>query len=70
MGVAALPKGAVLAIAKNMKLRWRPLLDSWAQRKLLVATGASQPDNDVSAFMAFLLEPSFLSLRKTRMLQS
>lgn len=58
MGVAALPKGAGLAIAKNMKLNWRPLSDSWAQRRLLVATNASHSDRDVTAFMAFLCEPS------------
>ena len=58
MGMAALPKGAGLAIAKNMNLRWRPLSDSWAQRRLLVATQASQSDQDVTAFMDFLLPPS------------
>ena len=58
MGIAVLPKVAALAIAKNMKLHWRPLLDSWAQRKLLVATNASQSDTEVSAFMTFLIDPS------------
>lgn len=58
MGVAALPKGAGLAIAKNMGLRWRLLSDSWAQRRLLVATNAVQSDRDISAFMTFLREPS------------
>ena len=33
-----------------MKLRWRPLLDNWAQRRLLVATGTGQSDKDVTAF--------------------
>ena len=55
MGVAALPKGAGLAIAKNMNLRWRPLSDSWAQRRLLVATLASAADTEVTALMAFLI---------------
>ena len=55
MGVAALPKGAGLAMAKSMLLRWRPLPDSWAQRKLLVATNASLQDEDVIAFMDFLI---------------
>ena len=54
MGVAALPKAAGLAIAKNMNLRWRPLSDSWAQRRLLVATVASAADAEVTEFMAFL----------------
>ena len=58
LGVAALPKGAGLAIAKNMNVRWRPLSDSWARRRLLVATLASAADAEVSAFVGFLVAPS------------
>ncbi|MDB5966826.1 MAG: LysR family transcriptional regulator [Polaromonas sp.] len=58
MGIAALPKGAGLPIAKSMKLGWRPLSDSWARRRLLVGTGTATPDADVAAFRDFLVEPS------------
>jgi DNA-binding transcriptional LysR family regulator len=36
LGIAALPKQAALPIVRAMKLAWRPLADTWAQRQLKV----------------------------------
>lgn len=58
LGIAMLPKGACLPIVKAMKLGWRPLADAWAQRRLLVATAAGQPDTAVAALADFLAKPS------------
>ena len=46
LGIAALPKTAALPIVRAMKLRWRPLADSWAQRQLQVLL---RPDADATA---------------------
>ena len=54
LGVAILPKGATLPLVKSMKLSWRPLTDSWARRRLLTATMASQPDAGIASLMDFL----------------
>lgn len=58
LGIAVLPKGASLPIAKSMKLTWRPLADAWAQRRLLVATAAGQSDAGIASLVDFLVEPS------------
>ncbi|MDB5743944.1 MAG: LysR family transcriptional regulator [Polaromonas sp.] len=58
LGIAILPKGASLPIIKSMKLGWRPLADAWAQRQLLVATAAGQPDPGVGQLAEFLADPS------------
>lgn len=58
LGIAVLPKGASLPIVKAMKLGWRPLSDSWAQRRLLVATAAGERDEGVASLLAFLVQPS------------
>jgi len=57
LGIAALPKGAALPIARAMKLQWRPLADAWAVRQLQVAI---RPDADatVVALRDFLLPTS------------
>jgi len=57
LGIAALPKGAALPIARAMKLQWRPLSDAWARRQLQVAI---RPDADatVVALRDFLLPTS------------
>lgn len=57
LGIAALPKGAALPIARAMNLRWRPLADAWAVRQLQVAV---RPDADaaVVALRDFLLPTS------------
>jgi DNA-binding transcriptional LysR family regulator len=57
LGVAILPKGATLPIIKSMKLGWRPLADAWAQRRLLAATMAGQPDAAIAALVDFLVAP-------------
>lgn len=56
LGIAALPKGAALPMIQAMKLTWRPLSDSWAKRRLLVAT---RPDCDpaVAALRDLLCAP-------------
>jgi DNA-binding transcriptional LysR family regulator len=58
LGIAILPKGASLPIAKAMKLAWRPLADGWAQRRLLVATAAGQSDAGIASLVEFLVQPS------------
>ena len=58
LGIAVLPKGASLPIVKAMKLNWRPLTDTWAQRRLLVATVAGQSDAGIASLVGFLVEPS------------
>lgn len=58
LGVALLPKRAVLPILRAMKLTWRPLLDEWAHRRLLVAMAAGNTDANVRTFVDFLAEPS------------
>jgi DNA-binding transcriptional LysR family regulator len=58
LGVALLPKRAVMPILRAMKLTWRPLVDEWADRRLLVAVVAGNTDVNVRAFVDFLAEPS------------
>ena len=58
LGIAVLPKGASLPIVKAMKLGWRPLSDSWAQRRLLVATAVGERDEGTASLVAFLVQPS------------
>ncbi len=66
LGIAVLPKGASLPIAKSMKLAWRPLADTWAQRRLLVATAAGQSDAGIASLVDFLVEPSQNAKAKRR----
>lgn len=54
LGIAVLPKGASLPIAKTMKLGWRPLSDAWAQRRLLVATAAGDNEAAIVSLVDFL----------------
>jgi DNA-binding transcriptional LysR family regulator len=58
LGLAILPKAAALPIIRAMKLDWRPLADTWAQRRLLVATRTGTTDPAVDDFVAFLTQPS------------
>ena len=58
LGIALLPKGANLPFIKSRKLAWRPLADAWAQRSLLVATVAGQPDAGIQSLVDFLVQPS------------
>lgn len=58
LGLAVLPKDAALPIIRAMKLRWRPLSDAWAQRRLLVATRTGTDDAAMAALVAFLVDPS------------
>jgi DNA-binding transcriptional LysR family regulator len=58
LGIAVLPKGASLPIVKAMKLGWRPLSDSWAQRRLLVATAVGEQDEGMTSLVMFLTQPS------------
>jgi len=57
LGIAALPKGAALPIARAMRLHCRPLSDAWATRQLQVAI---RPDADatVVGLRNFLLPTS------------
>lgn len=54
LGIAVLPKGASLPIAKTMKLGWRPLSDAWAQRRLLLATAAGDNEAAIVSLVDFL----------------
>ncbi|MCJ7798474.1 MAG: LysR family transcriptional regulator [Polaromonas sp.] len=58
LGIAILPKAACLPIVKAMKIRWRPLADPWAQRRLLVACALGQADTGILSLVDFLVEPS------------
>lgn len=58
LGIAILPKAASLLLVKTMKLRSRPLTDSWAQRRLLVATAAGERDQGLADLVEFLVQPS------------
>ena len=58
LGLAILPKGASMPILKAMKLSWRPLADTWAQRRLLVATTVGRPDAAIASLEDFLTESS------------
>jgi len=53
LGIAALPKGAALPIARAMQLRWRPLSDTWATRQMQLAIRADA-DDTVTALRDFL----------------
>ena len=53
-----LPKTAALPIMRAMKLSWRPLADTWARRRLLVARPQGQTEAGISALIAFLVLPS------------
>jgi len=58
LGVALLPKRAVMPILHAIKLAWRPLQDEWAHRRLLVAMMAGNTDANVRTFVDFLADPS------------
>ena len=57
LGVALLPKEAVLPLARALRLAIRPLANEWAQRQLLIATAAAgaAPDPVVAAVIRFLM---------------
>jgi len=57
LGIAALPKGVALPIARAMKLQWRPLADEWATRQLQLAI-RPEADATVVALRDFLLPTS------------
>ena len=56
LGVALLPRAAVLPMVKAMALRWRPLSDPWARRRLLVGTTVDT-DAALNALVHFLAAP-------------
>lgn len=58
LGIAVLPRAASLPLAAAMKLVSRPLADTWAQRRLLLATTAGQSDAGIASLVDFLAEPS------------
>ena len=57
LGIAALPKGPGLPIAKTMGLAWRPLSDPWARRQISIGVRADADDAVVS-LRDFLSTPS------------
>ncbi|OWT63649.1 LysR family transcriptional regulator [Candidimonas nitroreducens] len=57
LGIAALPKGTAVPLARALRLTWRPLADGWAQRQLKVAIRPG-PDTAVVALRNFLCAPS------------
>jgi DNA-binding transcriptional LysR family regulator len=57
LGLAVLPKAAVMPIVRAMGLDWRPLADPWAHRQLLAAAAVgAQGDPVVQDLLAFLVE--------------
>lgn len=56
LGIAVLPKGASLPLVKTMKLACRPLRDTWAQRRLLVATAAGDNEAAIVSLVDFLAQ--------------
>jgi len=58
LGIAVLPRTAALPIVGAMGLRWRALADSWASRRLLLATRPGTQDPAVEQLIGFLVEPS------------
>jgi DNA-binding transcriptional LysR family regulator len=54
LGVALLPKAAALPMATSMKLHWRALSNTWAQRRLLMATRAGLQEPAVVELLEFL----------------
>jgi DNA-binding transcriptional LysR family regulator len=58
LGIAILPKGAGLTTQSSTRLCRRPLADSWAQRRLLVATAEGQRDAAIFSLVDFLVQPS------------
>ena len=65
LGLAILPRAACAPMLRGMKLATRPLADSWAQRRLLMATVAAQSDPAVQALCAYLAEPSQKTKRQS-----
>lgn len=57
LGVAMLPKASAMPIIQNMKLCWRPLLDPWAKRRLMIAI-RPDADADAQAFRSALIASS------------
>lgn len=57
LGIAALPKAAVMPIVQAMGLAWRPLSDDWSHRQLKIAV---RPDANavVRALHDYLCDPS------------
>lgn len=58
LGIAILPRGAGLSTQSSTKLCRRPLLDAWAQRRLLVGTAEGQRDEATASLVDFLVLPS------------
>ncbi|MEO8013750.1 MAG: LysR family transcriptional regulator [Polaromonas sp.] len=58
LGIAILPKATCLPMVKAMNIRWRPLADPWAQRRLLVACAKGQLDAGILSLLDFLAGPS------------
>lgn len=56
MGIAILPKTAVMPSLQTMKLGWRRLADPWARRRIVLAAPSSQADPVVLALIDFLRE--------------
>ena len=58
LGIALLPRVAVQPLGANMGVRWRPLSEAWARRRLLLAVRAGLEDPVVRALASFLAQPS------------
>jgi len=58
LGIAVLPRHAVLPLVRSMDLRWRPLSDPWASRHLLAAVRPGTQDPVVLALLEYLIQPA------------
>lgn len=57
LGIGMLPKVAAMPIVRAKKLAWRPLIDSWAKRRLLLGV-RKEADSVVQSFRTHLSQPS------------
>lgn len=58
LGIAVLPRHAVMPLVRSMDLRWRPLADDWASRNLVAAVRPGTQDPTALSLLAFLTEPT------------
>lgn len=58
LGVAVLPRHAVMPLVRSMNLRCRALSDPWSSRNLLAAVRPGPQDPAVLSLLRFLVEPS------------
>lgn len=56
LGIALLPRAAVLPLARSMKLTMRALRNDWARRRLLLATPSGSADPVIATIVDYLAQ--------------